>query len=79
MAVRTYIVSATDGPPGSLAALAERLRQNGFEITQQLEILRIIVGRANPDLLLQLRALPGVAAIDEEQTLQIVSSESDNE
>ena len=46
---------------------------------QQLETIGVIVGRADDSLLSQLRALPGVAAIEEEQTYQIVSPDSDNE
>jgi hypothetical protein len=79
MAARTYVISATDGPPGSLATLAEQLEQSGFEITQRLDILRVIVGHADPELVPRLQALPGVAAIEEEQTIQVVSPESDKE
>jgi hypothetical protein len=77
MASRNYIVSAADAGPGQVAALAERLRAAGFEVAQQLETIGVIVGCADEALVAQLRNLPGVRSIEEEQILHSSTPDSD--
>jgi hypothetical protein len=79
MAARTYIVSVDAVADGRVAAVAEQLRQAGFEVTQQLETIGVIIGAADDGLVSQLRDLPGVAAIEEEQTFEILSPETDKD
>jgi hypothetical protein len=75
MSARGYnvVVDARAGVP--LADVARRLTEAGFEVTHQLDAVGIIVGRADPENVERLRAVPGVGAIEEERTVRPRSSE----
>jgi hypothetical protein len=76
MAIRTYLVSVDDAAV-SLAELAERLRETGFEVTQQLEAIGVIIGRVDEAEIARVRAVPGVRAVEEERIVEPWSEPQD--
>jgi hypothetical protein len=78
MAIRTYIVSTTDNAAGGVDAVAERLRQAGFVVERILATIGIIVGRADEARIADLRSLPGVGTIEEEQIVHLAHREGDD-
>lgn len=77
MASKTYIVSTDDTAPDRIAEIAHALREAGFHVTQQLDAIGVIVGSADDDTVDRVRGLPGVAAIEEEQSYQLPPSDDD--
>jgi hypothetical protein len=70
MPPKRYIVSVNDvtkSEPGGFADVVDRLRRAGFQVSHTLEALGLVLGSADPLVLDRLRAVPGVAAIDEER------------
>ena len=77
MPIKDYIITAADMSPGSLSALAGRLRGAGFTVTQQHEATGVLVGRVDESRLAALLALPGVAAIEEVRSYSIPPPDGD--
>jgi hypothetical protein len=69
MAQRTYSILVDDRADVSIADLADRLREHGVEITQQLDAIGVIVGVLDDAVVSQVRATPGVAAVEEEREI----------
>lgn len=70
MPTKRFIVSvsdATDPDEGGFQEVVERLRQSGFQVSHTLGALGLVIGSADPAKLAVLRAIPGVAAIEEER------------
>jgi hypothetical protein len=78
MASRDYLVSAADISVEGLAALARRLSDAGFTLTQQLDAVGVLLGRADEATVPSLLATPGVMAIEEVRTDVVPSSDNDN-
>jgi hypothetical protein len=77
MSIRNYIVTANDQSEGRLTDLAERLREAGFDVVQQLDAIGVIVGRADHADLPRIRTLRGVGAVEEERTVVPSSADDD--
>lgn len=69
MAIRNYTLTIDEHAGVSLTDLAQHLRDAGFHVTRQLEAIGVIVGRADEADVPRLRALRGVAALEEERTI----------
>lgn len=64
MAEQKYTV-LVDGAAGvSVRKLSEQLQEHGFVVEQQLDEIRVIVGRCDDSRLAGIRALPGVRAVE---------------
>jgi hypothetical protein len=72
MGIRNYIITVDAGMP--MAELAERLREAGFEVVQQLEAVGVIVGRVDDADLPRIQAVRGVSALEEERSIEPRSS-----
>ncbi|MEO8259094.1 MAG: hypothetical protein ABI868_17230 [Acidobacteriota bacterium] len=70
MGSRNYTITVDDHARGRLADLGEQLRQAGFEVAQQLDAIGVILGRAEDADLPRIRGLQGVAAIEEDRTIE---------
>jgi hypothetical protein len=70
MATKNYTVMATVQGGAALGELADRLRAAGFQVTQQLDAIGVIVGRADETCLARVRGVRGVAAIEEERKVE---------
>ncbi len=68
MSVRSYVITVDDQAGISIADVANQLRDAGFDVSQQLDAIGVIVGRADEAELPRIRRVPGVAAIEEDRT-----------
>jgi hypothetical protein len=68
---RTYIVSVGDAAPAALPRVAQQLRAAGVRITLELEAIGVIIGCADAAIVETLRSIPGVAAVEEQRTVDV--------
>jgi hypothetical protein len=70
MATKTYTVMCDIQAGAALGELADRLRAAGFHVTQQLDAIGVIVGRADEADLARVRSVRGVVAVEEERKVE---------
>jgi hypothetical protein len=70
MARKHYIITLGDPLPTSMAEIIRQLVAAGFELTQQLDAIGVILGRADETVVERLRKLHGIAAVEEDRTVR---------
>jgi hypothetical protein len=69
MAIKRYVLTVGDEAQTTIADLVAGLGAAGFVVEQTLDAIGVIVGLVDEAAVEQIRALPGVAAIDEDGTV----------
>lgn len=69
MAVKRYVLTVGDGTEVTVAELVTTLGAAGFVVEQALEAIGVIVGHIDEAAVEQIRALPGVAAMEQDGTV----------
>ena len=70
MGLKNYTLSVDDRAGVPMGDLVRRLREAGFEVTQPLDAIGVILGRADEAEIPRLRGIRGVSAIEEERTVK---------
>jgi hypothetical protein len=60
-----------------VAEIVRQLRAAGFELTQQLDAIGVILGRADDAEVERLRRIDGIASVEEDRTVRPWSSNVD--
>jgi hypothetical protein len=68
------LVSTDDD--ADLAAVVEALRQAGLSVTEVLTEVGVVIGTADSDKLASLSAVPGVAEVEPQRTIQLPPPDS---
>lgn len=69
MAIKRYVLTVGDEAQTTIADLAAGLGAAGFVVEETLDAIGVIVGLVDEAAVEHIRALPGVAAIDEDGTV----------
>ncbi len=77
MSIRNYTITVDDDTGVSIRELAERLREAGFDVSQQLDAIGVILGRAEDADVARIRGIRGVAAVEEERTVELRSPDDE--
>lgn len=70
-------VTVADDHVAQTGAVAEQLRAAGMNVEQVLDAVGMITGRVPAEQRATIRALPGVAAVEEETTFQLAPPDSE--
>jgi hypothetical protein len=70
-------VTVADSHVAGMEDLVERLRQAGMEVDAVLAAIGIVTGSVPATRMPAIRALPGVAAVEEQTTFQIPPPDAD--
>jgi hypothetical protein len=71
MAMKRYVLTVSDECGTALDRLLPELDAAGFMVDTTLDAIGVIVGRAEEADLARIRQLPGVAAVDEDDTVTL--------
>lgn len=76
-AARTYLVSVDDPHAERVREVAERLRSAGMRVHRSMESLGAIEGTIDPARIDAVRAVEGVAEVEEAREYRLAPPESD--
>jgi len=69
--VAKIIISVTDDRLSSLSSVASELAKQGMSVEQTLDEIGTITGSADDARIAALKAVPGVASVEVEETFQL--------
>lgn len=70
-------VTVADSHAGDVDEVAERLRRAGMEVTQVLAAVGVVTGAVPTSRIAAIAALPGVAAVEPQGSVQIAPPDAD--